>query len=54
MRYVDAGYAIGLGSIALYAVSLFWRRRRLERAVGRLSEQSAPLLGAEADGDGRR
>jgi uncharacterized protein (TIGR03382 family) len=35
MSYVDAGYAIALVVLALYAVSLLSRRRRLERAVAR-------------------
>jgi len=33
MRYVDAGYAIALGVLALYAASLLLRRRRLSRAA---------------------
>jgi len=33
VRYVDAGYVIGLGGVALYAVTLALRRRRLERAA---------------------
>lgn len=36
MSYVDAGYAIGLGTLALYALTLVVRRRRLVRAAGRL------------------
>lgn len=32
MGYVDAAYAICLGVLALYALSLVLRRRRLERA----------------------
>ncbi len=35
MRYVDAGYVIALGVLALYALSLLARRRRLERAATR-------------------
>jgi len=35
VRYVDAGYAIALVVLALYAVSLFARRRRLERVAER-------------------
>ncbi len=35
MRYVDAGYAIALVVLALYALSLLARRRRLERAASR-------------------
>lgn len=36
MSYVDAGYAIALGTLAVYAVTLVMRRRRLERSVRRL------------------
>lgn len=42
MSYVDAGYTIALGSMALYAVSLVLRRRRLERAADRLGPESVP------------
>lgn len=31
MKYIDAGYIIGLGVIAAYAAVLLERRRRLER-----------------------
>ena len=31
MRYIDAGYAVALATLATYAVSLVLRRRRLER-----------------------
>ena len=38
MRYIIAGYVFVLAVLALYAVLLVWRRRRLardvERAVG--------------------
>ncbi len=34
MRYIDAGYAVALGSLALYAAALGWRLRRLRRAGG--------------------
>ena len=33
MRYVDAGYVIALGALALYAMALVVRRRRAERAA---------------------
>ena len=33
VSYVDAGYAVALGGLALYAVSLVLRRRRWERAL---------------------
>ena len=39
MSYVDAGYAIALGSLFVYAVALVLRRRRLERAL-QVSEQA--------------
>ncbi len=45
MSYVDAGYAIALATLFVYAISLVLRRRRWERAL-RVSE--APL--AQADG----
>jgi hypothetical protein len=32
MRYVDAGYAVALSTLFVYAVSLVVRRRRWERA----------------------
>ncbi len=44
MSYVDAGYAIALGSLFVYAVSLVLRRRRWERAL-RMSE---PAVEADA------
>ncbi len=37
MRYVDAGYVVVLGALFLYAVQLAWRRRRLTRAVARVT-----------------
>jgi hypothetical protein len=33
MSYVDAGYAVGLSFMFLYALSLVVRRRRLERRI---------------------
>lgn len=33
MSYVDAGYAVGLSALFLYAVGLIVRRRRLERRI---------------------
>ncbi|HUA96432.1 MAG TPA: hypothetical protein VMB82_13020 [Acidimicrobiales bacterium] len=41
MSYVDAGYALGLSALFLYALSLCVRRRRLERRVG-LDDPSRP------------
>jgi hypothetical protein len=39
MSYVVAGYAIALGTLFVYAVSLVLRRRRWERAL-RVSERA--------------
>ena len=33
MSYVDAGYAVGLSALFLYAAALVVRRHRLERRV---------------------
>ena len=50
MSYVDAGYAIALATLFVYAVTLVARRRRWERAL-RMSEpppaeqESAPAHG---------
>ena len=33
MSYVDAGYIVAIGGSFLYGLSLFLRRRRLERAL---------------------
>ncbi len=49
MSYVDAGYAVALSTLFVYAISLVLRRRRWERAL-RVSERS----GAEAEVDGAR
>lgn len=46
MKYVDAGYAIGLGSLALYAVSLVLRRRHAERAAARAGEAIGDTAGS--------
>ncbi len=58
MRYVDAGYAICLGALALYAAGLVLRRRRLERAVTVLDGpdhgRTGPGAASERDGDGGR
>ena len=37
MRYIIAGYVFVLTLLALYAVQLMWRRRRLSRAVDRVT-----------------
>lgn len=34
MKYIDAGYAVALSGLALYALGLLSRRRRLERGLG--------------------
>ena len=39
MSYVDAGYIVAIGGSVLYGLSLFLRRRRLERAL-RLKEST--------------
>ncbi len=50
MSYVDAGYAVALGTLFVYAISLVLRRRRWDRAL-RMSEppaaeqESAPAIG---------
>jgi hypothetical protein len=50
MSYVDAGYAIALATLFVYAISLVARRRRWERAL-RMSvpppaeQESAPARG---------
>jgi hypothetical protein len=41
MGYVDAGYAIALGTLFVYAISLVLRRRRWERAL-RMSATPTP------------
>jgi heme exporter protein D len=41
MRYVLAGYVFVLAVLALYAVQLVWRRRRLVRAVAKVSGHAA-------------
>lgn len=33
MRYVDAGYAVALSTLFVYAITLVLRRRRWERAL---------------------
>jgi hypothetical protein len=40
VSYVDAGYAVALGTLSVYSVSLLLRRRRWERAL-RMSEPPA-------------
>jgi hypothetical protein len=52
MRYVDAGYAVALSTLLVYAVSLVARRRRWARAY----EMSEPpdLDAASAPASGER
>ncbi len=50
MSYVDAGYAIALATLFVYAVSLVLRRRRWERAL-RMSEQAVEPGSAPAGSD---
>jgi hypothetical protein len=49
MKYVDWGYAIAFGVLFLYVVSLFVRRRRLERAVAIAEQDRAEQDRAEQD-----
>jgi hypothetical protein len=50
VSYVDAGYAISLGTLFAYAISLVVRRRRWERAL-RMSEPAAEPEGTSAHGE---
>jgi hypothetical protein len=50
VSYVDAGYAIALATLFVYAVGLVLRRRRWERAL-RMSEPVAEPDGAPAGGE---
>jgi hypothetical protein len=53
VRYIDAGYIIALISLALYAVWLVYRRRRLEAAVARRGPgPGVPLSAIEREGAG--
>lgn len=54
MSYVDAGYAIALVGILLYAVSLVLRRRRWEKALRMSRPTEHPLPPASTAGDGAR
>jgi hypothetical protein len=42
VKYIDVGYALALGTLATYAVVLWLRRRRLERAVTRSEGHRSP------------
>jgi hypothetical protein len=48
VRYVDAGYAIALATLFVYAVSLVLRRRRWERAL----QMSEPVTEPDGAPDG--
>ena len=53
MRYVVSGYVFVLTVLALYAVQLIWRRRRLTRAVARVTGPDAPTgVATVVDGGG--
>jgi hypothetical protein len=49
MNYVDAGYALGLSVLFLYAVGLVLRRRSLERRVQLSPPPSDGAESPEAD-----
>ncbi|MDA8076600.1 MAG: hypothetical protein M0Z40_15485 [Actinomycetota bacterium] len=49
MSYVDAGYAIALGVLALYSLSLLLRRRRLERAASRADAPGRDAVALRGD-----
>jgi hypothetical protein len=52
VRYVDAGYAVALGTLFVYAISLLVRRRRWTRA---LRASGRPVAdGPPAPGRGER
>jgi hypothetical protein len=50
MSYVDAGYAIALATLFVYAVTLVLRRRRWARAL-QMSEPGVEPEGAPAHGE---
>jgi hypothetical protein len=45
VRYIDAGYAVALGTLFLYTLSLFFRRRQLTRLEARVTERERPERG---------
>lgn len=51
MRYVIGGYVFVLAVLALYAVQLVWRRRRLAAAVARVAGPPAPVGSASRAGE---
>ncbi|MGD0311178.1 MAG: hypothetical protein ABSC90_01850 [Acidimicrobiales bacterium] len=50
MGYVVAGYVIVLGILFLYGAQLAWRRRRLTRAVARVTGASGAAGASGASG----
>ena len=51
MSYVDAGYAVTLVALLVYAVGLVLRRRRWERALTMVETQATENDGAPALGE---
>jgi hypothetical protein len=49
MKYIDAGYIIGLSTLFCYAVSLVFRSRRLERAAKIAQRDDALVSGPSRD-----
>ncbi|MHB8220059.1 MAG: hypothetical protein ACYDHU_07025 [Acidimicrobiales bacterium] len=49
MKYVVAGYVICLSVLCAYAVSLWWRRRRLSRAVAVSEAPAQDRAGPQGD-----
>jgi hypothetical protein len=50
MSYVDAGYAIALATLFVYAITLVLRRRRWERALQVSQPPAAAAAAAEPEG----
>jgi hypothetical protein len=42
VSYIDAGYGIAFGVLALYAAVLWRRRQKLERSASRLAHRREP------------
>jgi hypothetical protein len=56
MGYVVAGYVVVLTILFLYGAQLMWRRRKLTRAVARVSsfgDGAVPARGDDTGADGR-
>jgi hypothetical protein len=48
VNYVDAGYAVALGSVFVYGLALALRRRRWERALrAARTDMSSPATAAD-------